>query len=404
MSIGKNYLENFSTESAEPQKQVPEPIKEGEAEVAKVEEAAPVIKENEEVAPVAEDKTVAPIENEEAKPVETAIAEPIVEEEKTSVELSDEAVLAYFKEKKGKELTSLDDLFKEPEAAADPYEGLSDDALQFVKYNKETGRSFKDFQALNRDVDSVSSLELARERAMAMAGGKLTKDTVDGYLEKKLGIDLSDPNSLEEYDEVDLESFVGDYRKEIKANQEKYNQPIVREGSKDKPEMVKLEDGSLMAKAQYDKIVNDRNEYLQESKKAQDNIKSDVFEVTIDDNGNELKMNIPFDYGKNDKHNMLSYASDTNEFIKNNFSTEGKLDHAKLQKGLWFSLPENQGKVISAAIHKARAEWVEESMKQSSNANFNTKKLPSEQQKGRTVPIPGVQSGYGVKFSPEMFK
>lgn len=405
MSIGKNHLEDFAKSpevtkqplevvQEKPATEVVEPTKETE-----IPEQAPEQKQVEPEKEIVEEAEKPNAENEIEPAKETAVEE----ESKPLAELNDDAILAYFKEKKGKELTSLDELFKEPEQVADPLEGLSDETLQFIKYSKETGRDYKDFQALNRDIDKVSTLELARERAIAISGGKLNKDEVDGYLEKKLNIDLSDPEQLEKYDEIDLEAYVGDYRKEFKANQEKYKQPIERKEQKGGPEMLTLDDGSLMEKAVYEKMVNDRKTYLAESKKAQDNITASTFEVTIDDNGNELKMNIPFEFGKNDKHNMLSYSSDTNEFINKNFATDGKLDHAKLQKGLWFSLPENQGKVISAAVNKARAEWVEEAMKESTNANFNTKKIPSEQQKGRTIPIPGTQSSHGVKFPFEMF-
>jgi hypothetical protein len=405
MSIGKNHLEDFA-KTPEVTKQPLEITQ--ETPVAEVVEPT---KETEILQEVVDTKQAEPTNDitefgkttELEKEVVPAKETVVVEDSKPLAELNDDAILAYFKEKKGKELTSLDELFKAPEQASDIYEGLSDDTVQFIKYSKETGRDYKDFQALNRDIDKVPTLELARERAIALSGGKLTKDEVDGYLEKKLNIDLSDPEQLEKYDEIDLEAYVGDYRKDFKTNQEKYKQPIERKEQKGGPDMVTLEDGSLMEKAVYAKIVNDRNTYLEESKKAQDNITASTFEVTIDDNGNEVKMSIPFDFGKNDKHNMLSYASDTNEFINKNFSTDGKLDHAKLQKGLWFSLPENQGKVISAAVNKARAEWIEESMKESTNANFNTKKIPSEQQKGRTIPIPGTQSSHGVKFPLEMF-
>ena len=395
MTIGKNFLSEFQDDTEKAAEVTNQEVENTEA--AK-EDAIEVVDETEHKP--AEEVAITETENKE-NTAEIAIV-PV--EEPKPIELNDDLIKAYFKDKKGKEINSLDDLFKEPKAAIDPYEGLSDSAIQFLKFNKETGRDFNDFAELNKDYSKMSPLEAARSRVAEMANGKLRGEEIDQYLEKKLNIDLSDTNEIDKLDLVDLENFGSDYIKNKIAEQQKYKQPIERKAPEQQgPEMVTLENGVNMPKAQYENIIRQKEQYLESLKKAQDNITASVFEVVIDENGEEKKMNISFDFGQKDKHSMLSDASDTDKFIQDNFTKDGVIDHAKLQKGLFFAKEENLGKVISSAVQKARAEWIAESIKNSTNANFNTKKLPSETQKGRVVPIPGTQPSYGVQFSSKDF-
>jgi hypothetical protein len=149
----------------------------------------------------------------------------------TPTAFTEEDFLNYAKSK-GKEVKSFEELFleKEPvvqEKIINPWEDILDDEdKQYLTYKKETGRSRKDFDNLNTDYDSISSLDLAREKVRNESGQKLTDEQADLFLERKLGVDLSDLNDLEDYDNIELATFSKSLREEKKLEQQKYKQPI----------------------------------------------------------------------------------------------------------------------------------------------------------------------------------
>lgn len=71
------------------------------------------------------------------------------EESKETFEINDEHVLSHIKTKFGKEINSIDELFKQPEQVE-----LDADVAAFDKFKKETGRGLSDFMKLNRDFSS----------------------------------------------------------------------------------------------------------------------------------------------------------------------------------------------------------------------------------------------------------
>ncbi|AGO48615.1 hypothetical protein Phi18:3_gp103 [Cellulophaga phage phi18:3] len=401
-SIGKNFLNDFDftddNAATQPEAAVPE-VKAEEETTGEVVETPEVV--TEEVVEETTTEVKADTEVKEKPEVEVKKEEKVVEEVKY-IELDDDAIKAYFKEKKGKDIESIDDLFKTPEKAVDPLEGLSDEAIQFINYSKETGRGFSDFAELNKDFTKMTPLEIAQKKAIDFSDGEFTSSEAIEFIEKELNIDLSE--DLDKFDLIKLKGYGKDWLNNKIQDQKKYKQPIERSASQEGPEMVTLENGVNIPKEQYENLTRQREQYLEGLQKSQDNITASTFQVTIDENGEEIKMDISYDFSQKDKHNMLSAASDTDKFIQESFSKDGVVDYAKLQKAMFFAQEENMGKVISSAVNKARAEWIEESVKNKTNANFSTKsKMPSEQQKGRIVPIPGTSSTSAIPFSVNDF-
>ena len=397
MTIGKNFLEDFTSDDEIIQPPVT-PVQEAEKPVEENQVTEEVVEvEKKEEVQQSVDKTETQLEA-DAKPTDKVEEE--IKEEKP-FELDDEAIKAYFKEKKGKEINSIDDLFKEPEASKNELEGLSEDALQFIKFNKETGRGFNDFAELSKDYTKLTPLEIAQKKAIDFSDGELSSSEAIEFLEKELNIDLSE--DLDKFDLIKLKGYGKDWLNNKIQDQQKYKQPIEKKPQEQGPEMVTLDNGVMIQKEQYQNLLRQKEQYVEGLKKSQDNITTSTFEVVIDENGEEIKMNIPYDFSQKDKHDMLSSAQDTDKFIQDNYSKDGVIDYAKLQKGLFFAKEENLGKVISSAVNKARAEWIAESVKTRTNANFNTNKIPSETQKGRVVPIPGTKQSPVVPFSLEDF-
>lgn len=99
----------------------------------------------------------APIEENPAQ--ETKVEETPVEESK--LELSDDLVINYLKEKSGRDFSSLDDVLSEK--VVEKELELPEDVEAYYKYKKETGRNLEDFLKLNRDLDSESPEKLLKD-------------------------------------------------------------------------------------------------------------------------------------------------------------------------------------------------------------------------------------------------
>ena len=358
--IGKNLLNTFKEgfKSPEPAKQVEEP----KAEVKPEEKpATPEPKE-----PVAQ--IPKPEEPKEQPKEEPKAEDPAPEPAK--LEINDDAVLSYFKEKyadKAGSLENIEDLFKKPEPQADPFENVSEDVKGFVKYHKETGRGIEDWNKLNEDYSKKSPLDLARAKVAETTD--LKGEDIDGYLEKKLNIDLSDPNEVDKFDLVELKSFTKDYLAQKESDKEKYKVPAAKEAEKD---MVTLDNGQKIPKEEYEKLVENRNNYLESLKAAADNITKADFKVTYDDNGEKKELELAYDYSKDDVHKMTSLASDLDGTLKTLFGTDKGFNHKDLQESLFWLDKEGRGKAINAIVHKALAKRTEELMEEYYNPKFGT--------------------------------
>lgn len=416
--IGKNMLSAFSDRAPAPEKpaevktETTEDSKPNTTETAqepeKVEDQEPTAYSKpdsktepaqEPKEPVSEDDSLEGKSNEPANEPEPE-SEP--ESETQANEIDDEAVLKYFKEKRGKELETLDDLFKEPEPAKDPYEGLSEEAAQFVKYNKETGRSYDDFKALNRDYTKTNPLEIAREKAISMSDGYLDRSNVDEYLQEEFNMDVTDFDSLTPVEKMKLKNFGSDYIKTQLELKEKYKQPIERG---DQTEMVTLENGQQMPKETYNKLLDQQQQYQKSIKEASDKITASAYDIKIDDNGTEKVMNVGYEYSKEEVRDMASSALNIDDFYQKAFGGEKGLDYVKLQEGLHWANPAKREKSITAIVHKALAQQAEEFAALEHNAGVKTKSMPKDGNSKSKASITDWRGGQkqGIPFSPDQF-
>lgn len=319
--------------------------------------------------------------------------------------IDDNAVLAYLKEKSGQELASLEDLLKKPDPV-DPYRGLDERTVQYLKYNQETGRSYDDFQKLERDYSKMSPLQAARAKAIDFSDGELTLADVDDFLENELGIDLAEKDKLDKFDAIKLKGYGRDYIERQIADQEKYRKPIERPEQQHSPEMVTLDNGMAMPKTSYEKMQNERQRYVESIRNATDNITGSKFTIKLDDRGTEKAYDIGYDYSKEDKHRMVSGSIDVNKMVHEvSGSEKGGIDHAKHAENTWWYTPENRERAIGSIAKKLWAEWTEEFTKMRTNANFDTtKRMPASQNGSNNIPVPGLDNYYGVKFPLEQFK
>ena len=396
MAIGKSFLSAFGDKSA-----APKPVEPVVDPNAKPVDAIDPAKPTDPIEPV--EPVVDPADP-EPKPVDPVDPKP-VDPEPTVNEIDDEAVLKYFKEKRGKEFTSLDDFFKDPEPTADPFEGLSEEASQFIKYNKETKRGFEEFKTLNRDYSKTNPAELAREKAIAMSDGYLNNSNVDEYLDEELKLDVSDFDSLSPIEKMKLKNYGSDYLKSQIELKEKYKKPAEKKGE---VEMVSLENGEKMPKEKYDKLLNQQQVYQKSIQESSDNIKVSAYDIKIDDNGTEKVMNVGYEYTKEEVRDMASSALDIDGFYQKSFGSDKGLDYGKLQEGLHWANPAKREKSITAIVHKALAQQAEDFAAIEHNAGPKTKSMPGDGSSKSKASITDWRSGQGQGkglggLTPEQF-
>ena len=75
-------------------------------------------------------------------------------------ELTEDDVLSFIKKTRDKEVSSIDDLFREPEVVEREQEIPFEDVKAFLEYRKKTGRGLEDFIKLNRDLDKEDPNQL----------------------------------------------------------------------------------------------------------------------------------------------------------------------------------------------------------------------------------------------------
>lgn len=314
-------------------------------------------------------------------------------------ELKDEDAVAFLKSK-GIEIDSLEDLKKQPEVKqVNPYEDiLDDDDKAYLKFKKETGRSRKEFEALNIDYDKVSSIELAREKVRKDTGLNLTDEQIDEYIANELGVDLSD--ELSASDTIKLASYVKSFRDEKKSEQEKYRQPkeTTQKESKTEPEKseyVRLENGSVMKKTDYEKLVYNHQQYVAKNKEAVNSVTESKFSIKVDDNGSERELTYSYEFADNDRHSMVSITADTTAYVNKTYQTENGFNHKQFNEDMFWANQKNREKAISDLLHKARAEAKEEVLEERGNVSLDPQKELQKQEKQgvKYVPVDQIFSG-----------
>lgn len=307
---------------------------------------------------------------------------------------------------KGREITSVDDLFKAPEKVEvikNQYENVKPEVKSFLDYHSETGRNYDDYLALQKDISAISDLDLAREKVRLDSGKNLTDEQVDAYIEKKLNIDLSDLDEIDMADQIELSSFTKGAREAKIEEQKKYKTPLREDNNSSQPvlddTMVELETGERMPKKLYEDLVSSRNKYVESINKSVDSITQSVFNVVVDDNGAEKTVSYGYDYSKDDRQNMLSMADNLEATVDKLFKNEGgEFNHSKLMEGLFWLDEKNREKAIVALAHKIRAEVTLEVLAEKGNVNFGTKTketIPGTS-KGNKAP---ENKGFGVKYN-----
>ena len=280
----------------------------------------------------------------------------------------------------------------------DPLADLPDDVKEYAIAKKENkDLTFEDFQKeKNFDINSLSILDTAREKAIRESNGKITRQNVDAYLEKKTGIILTDEDAeLDEYDEIDLEKFIGEFRDSF-AKKADATEEAAEENTQPSEELIEVENGFKIEKSVYENLQNAQKEYVSRMEKSVAEVTETSFNIEFDNNGTKELVPLSYSTTDADKQLMLSTAKDVNNEVDKMFrDKDGNFNDKQFAEGLLWLNPTAREKMINTLVHKAVAISTEKILKQEYNpnfqgANFKQETNPQSTNKGTIYRPPGT--------------
>ena len=275
---------------------------------------------------------------------------------------------------------------------------MPDDVKEYAIAKKENkDLTFEDFQKeKNFDINSLSILDTAREKAIRESNGKITRQNVDAYLEKKTGIILTDEDvELDEYDEIDLEKFIGEFRDSF-AKKSGATEEVSEENTQPAEELIEIENGFKIEKSVYENLQNAQKEYVSRMEKSVAEVTETSFNIEFDNNGTKELVPLSYSTTDADKQLMLSTAKDVNNEVDKMFrDKDGNFNDKQFAEGLLWLNPAAREKMINTLVHKAVAISTEKILKQEYNpnfqgANFKQETNPQSTNKGTIYRPPGT--------------
>lgn len=349
-----------------------------------------------------ESKSVQEVEKEllekheqQMKEEEQATQEPVVETkeeapaEEQKFEIKDEDVLSHIKNRYGKEINSLDELFSERESSTE----LPEDVEAFFKYKKETGRGLNDFMQLNKNYDEMDSDVLLADYYKQTEEG-LDEDDINDLIDSKFGYDEDlDDESLVKKQKLAKKRELNKAKKFFKEQQEAYKVP--------------LESSKEPADAKYDEELRSYRDKMKEAEsvEAENQKKREWFSKKTDELfSDEFK---GFEFNVNDEKitfkpadaaELKSSQQSPMNFINKYIGEDGLLkDAAGYHRAL--SMAMNPDKFAKFFYEQGQAAAVDGMAKKSKNIDMDTRRAPEVTKKGgMQVRSLSQDSGRGLKI------
>jgi hypothetical protein len=249
---------------------------------------------------------------------EKANEEPPVEESQ-SLDLKDEDVLSYIKNRYNKEVNSLEDLFEQRSNTED----LPEDVSAFLKYKKETGRGIDDFIKLNKGYED-SDPESVLAEYYAQTEEDLDEDDIKYMIEDKFGYDedLDDERDIKKK-EMAKKKELAKAKKYLDSLKEQYRTPLESRGGL-------VSDEEKEGYEAYKKYVQEVNASQQEGQKKSEYFQKKTEEVF----GNEFKgfeFNVgdkSITFAPGDANELKSAQSNLDNFISRYIGEDGLIKDA----------------------------------------------------------------------------
>jgi hypothetical protein len=314
----------------------------------------------------------------------TEEVETTEEVEDTGIELDDEKVLSYLRGK-GKEVESLDALFSDKTDSISDL--LDDDDKDYLEFKRQTGGSRKDYEASKIDYDSLDRKDVLRDQVRGQVGFEISDEDLDELIEDKFGIPMgADEGEMSIKERFELYERTNAYIESKKSEQSKLK---VKKTDK-VDEKVKLEDGREVLKSEYDKMIADRNQYLDSNKDSVNRVSESSLSIGIDiGDGNKVEVEAVYKFDKDDKHRMLESTNDLGRYINENFTTDKGYNHDSLNENMaWFD-PKIRAKMLNTLVESAWSQGADYMLGKKGNVNLtSSKSLPKQAQKGvKIVPL-----------------
>ena len=309
--------------------------------------------------------------------------------EKQELSIKDEDVLSHIKDRYGKEINSLDELFSERESSPE----LPEDVEAFFKYKKETGRGLNDFMQLNKNYDEMDSDVLLADYYKQTEEG-LDEDDINDLIDSKFGYDEDlDEESLVKKQKLAKKRELNKAKKFFKEQQEAYKVP--------------LESSKEPADAKYDEELRSYRDKMKEAEsiEAENQKKREWFSKKTDELfSDEFK---GFEFNVNDERitfkpadaaELKSSQQSPFNFINKYIGEDGLLkDAAGYHKAL--SVAMNPEKFAKFFYEQGQAAAVDGMAKRSKNIDMDTRRAPEITKKGgMQVRSVNQDSGRGLKI------
>jgi hypothetical protein len=311
---------------------------------------------------------------EEVAAKQDAIVEdkPIVEEvkpEATTLELDDEKVLSFIREKKNLEIGSLDEFEELLKKRNTPQEEIDEVALAYNKYKRETGRSLEDFIQLQKDWSSEKP-EVTLREFYKQQDPDLTERELNAMMKQfSYDEDLDDEDEIAEK-QIKMRKELKDAVKFFDQQKDQYKLPVasadnfVPEGEREHYKSYKQYVESSSAIEQENKK---RSEFFadQTSKLFSDQFEGFKFKV----GESELK------WKPAEPSAMKSAQSDVSKFLGSFLDDNGYVkDVEGFHRAIAGAM--NIDKLVSFAYEQGKADGIGNLEKEAKNLDVNVRETP----------------------------
>jgi len=297
---------------------------------------------------------------------ESSVDETKVENKEVNkpiVELQEDDVLSYIKNRYNKEIKSVDDLFAEKEANDD----LPEDVSAYLKYKQETGRGINDFYKLQKDIDSMDDNAVLANYYESTEEGLDSEDIKD-IIEDKFSYDedLDDEKDVRKI-KLAKKRELSIAKKFLNEQKDKYNIPLESSGgglSEDQQEDLQaykksIEDSDNIAEAN-----KKRYDYFLDKTESVFNNEFKGFEFSVGEK------NISFKPG--DAQELKNVQGDVNNFINKFMDKDGLIADAKgYHKAL--SVAMNPDKFAKHFYDQGMANAIDNVSRKSKNINMDVR-------------------------------
>lgn len=338
------------------------------------------------------DNTVEKVEmSTETQEVETPEAEVAVEKETPSLEINDENVLSYIKERYNKDIQSVDQLFEEREANED----LPEDVKKYFEYKKATGRGIEDFYKLQRDYGAMDDDTVLADYLSIQEEG-LDEIDIQDLMEDKYGYDedLDDERDIKKK-KLAKKRELAKARKFFSEQRDKYQIPLESSGG----QLSEEQQQNLSAYQKYiedSKTIEEQNRkrysYFLDRTKEVFNSEFKGFEFGIGDQ--------TFNYKPGTSEELLNKQSDVNNFVGKYLDSDGLIADPKgYHKAL--SVAMNPDKFAQYFFDQGMAAAVDNVTRKSKNINMDVRSTPQKNTNKDGLKIRAVgnqSSGRGLKI------